>query len=255
LTTVVHGQNANLVHIDSNTLDCYNLIMNDRQYNDQLSARDLAERANTTVRTVHYYVSEGLLPPPEGSTRGASYRPAHLGRLQLISALRDEGLSLAAIRSRLALLSDDGVTGVLKTLESYEDSIAAGDVTALGLIEAAVVNHSSEVVSLAEQAPDVPMSRTMMSAPLREDEPTEDSARSYVDRMLRRSSRAMPRPAPQPPPEPIERAPETWYHFEIDDGIELRVSAERLHPDRDRILSLVDAIRDLARQRENRPGR
>ncbi|HEX2283063.1 MAG TPA: helix-turn-helix domain-containing protein [Thermomicrobiales bacterium] len=227
--------------------------MNEQQNSEQLSARDLAEQAGTTVRTVHYYVSEGLLPPPEGSTRGAFYGPAHLGRLRLIAALRDEGLSLAAIRARLTPLTDDGVMGVLKTLETFKDSIEAGSVTALGLIEAAVADQVGEASSISGSLPDIQLSSMVMSAPSEE---PPDSARSYVDRMLRRpgaSSANMPAPAPYRVPAAVEPAPEIWHHFEIEDGIELRVSAEHMQRDRRRILSLVDSIRDLARQRGRRP--
>ena len=48
----------------------------------ELSARELAELAGTTVRTIHYYASEGLLPAPSGATRAATYTAAHLARLR-----------------------------------------------------------------------------------------------------------------------------------------------------------------------------
>ena len=84
--------------------------------NAGLSVRDLAEQADTTVRTIHYYIAEGLLPPPQGTKRNANYTVAHLARLRLIAALRDEGLALAGIRQRLAPLSDEQAVDVMREL-------------------------------------------------------------------------------------------------------------------------------------------
>src|SRR5574338_1010843 len=78
--------------------------MEERMLEAGWSIRELAEQAGTTVRTIHYYISEGLLPPPSGATRSATYSDAHLARLRLIGPLRDEGLALASIRQRLAPL-------------------------------------------------------------------------------------------------------------------------------------------------------
>lgn len=211
--------------------------------NEQFNARDLAERAGTTVRTVHYYVSEGLLPPPEGATRNALYGMQHLARLRIISALRAEGLSLAAIRSRLALLDDPAVLDILQTLERFEADVQAGDVTVLGLIEAAVVDQSSSIDSLPNLAPPI------LEAPTPYGEAaSDDSARAYVDRMLSRSGAPPPlrsrREAHVQPKQP----PQTWHHFTIEDGIELRVRDDRLRPELRRIEAFIDTVRDLARR-------
>src|SRR5688572_20306478 len=95
----------------------------------------MAERAGVTVRTIHYYTSEGLLPPPEGTTRGATYSAAHLARLRIIAALRDEGLALGRIRERLAPLTD---AQALHVGEALDQHLATGDtspLTSLGLID------------------------------------------------------------------------------------------------------------------------
>jgi DNA-binding transcriptional MerR regulator len=225
-------------------------MVNHNRTPGQFNARDLAEKAETTVRTIHYYVSEGLLPPPEGTTRNALYGPAHLARLKIIAALRTEGLSLAAIRSRLNLLSEEGVVEVLQTLDRYDDEISTGDVTALGLIEAAVVDQSSETQANEtgdRQAP-VMLSRSM---PLPESSPP-DSAREYVDRMLNRSE--APRQAPSRREAHVrpKRPPETWHHFSIEDGIDIRVRDDRLRPERRQIEAFIESVRDLARRTNRR---
>src|SRR5689334_19319834 len=65
---------------------------------------ELAARADTTVRTVRYYVARGLLPPPAGLGQGSAYSEEHLVRLGAIRALKARYLPLAEIERRLAAL-------------------------------------------------------------------------------------------------------------------------------------------------------
>ena len=73
------------------------------------SLTDIARVADTTPRTVRYYIQQGLLPAPAGAGPGAHYNDAHLGRLRLIKRLQREHLPLAEIRSRLLALGDDEI--------------------------------------------------------------------------------------------------------------------------------------------------
>jgi DNA-binding transcriptional MerR regulator len=225
-------------------------MVNHNRTPGQFNARDLAEQAETTVRTVHYYVSEGLLPPPEGTTRNALYGQSHLARLKIIAALRAEGLSLAAIRSRLDLLSDEGVVEVLQTLERYDDELSTGDVTVLGLIEAAVVDQSSEtqIVESLDRRPPAMLSRSMEVA----ESGPPDSARDYVDRMLNRPDMAGRVSSRREAHVRPKRPPETWHHFSIEDGIDIRVRDDRLRPERRQVETFIESVRDLARRTNRR---
>jgi DNA-binding transcriptional MerR regulator len=69
---------------------------------DDLSVDELADRSGVTVRTIRYYQSEGLLPPPGRHGREARYGPAHVERLDLIGELQARGLRLSAIAELLA---------------------------------------------------------------------------------------------------------------------------------------------------------
>ncbi|MFF8316749.1 MerR family transcriptional regulator [Streptomyces bobili] len=67
-----------------------------------LTVDELAARAGVTVRTVRFYGTKGLLPPPViGPRRVGHYGPEHLARLALIEELRRQGLTLAAIERYL----------------------------------------------------------------------------------------------------------------------------------------------------------
>jgi DNA-binding transcriptional MerR regulator len=80
---------------------------------DRLTLSELTAAADVSVRTVRYYIAEGLLPPPDGSGPGSSYTRGHLDRLRLIQRLKEAYLPLKEIRRRLSGLGDDEVRNVL----------------------------------------------------------------------------------------------------------------------------------------------
>ena len=59
---------------------------------------ELADKAGVTKRTIHYYISKGLLLPPEGEGVNSTYNDEHLKRLQLIKKLQSEYMPLNKIR-------------------------------------------------------------------------------------------------------------------------------------------------------------
>ncbi|MER5547430.1 MerR family transcriptional regulator [Streptomyces sp. NPDC002589] len=73
-----------------------------------LTIDELAARTGVTVRTVRFYGSKGLLPPPEiGPRRVGRYGPGHVARLALIEELQQQGMTLAAIERYLRQLPPD----------------------------------------------------------------------------------------------------------------------------------------------------
>ncbi|MFD9811868.1 MerR family transcriptional regulator [Streptomyces sp. NPDC059080] len=73
-----------------------------------LTVDELAARAGVTVRTIRFYGTRGLLPPPEiGPRRVGRYGPGHLSRLALIEELQHQGMTLSAIERYLQQLPPD----------------------------------------------------------------------------------------------------------------------------------------------------
>ncbi|WP_254594784.1 MerR family transcriptional regulator, partial [Streptomyces sp. 8P21H-1] len=72
-----------------------------------LTVDELAARAGVTVRTVRFYSTRGLLPPPAiGPRRVGHYGQEHLSRLALIEELQQQGMTLAGIERYLRQLPD-----------------------------------------------------------------------------------------------------------------------------------------------------
>lgn len=70
---------------------------------------ELGDATGITPRTIRYYTTEGILPPPESRGRYALYANEHLHRLQLIVRLKSAFLPLHAIKEQMEGLSYEEV--------------------------------------------------------------------------------------------------------------------------------------------------
>jgi hypothetical protein len=68
--------------------------------------KSLSAATGVAPRTVHFYVQQGLLPPPIGAGRAARYTAVHRDRLILIRRLQDQHQPLAEIRKHLDRIPD-----------------------------------------------------------------------------------------------------------------------------------------------------
>lgn len=73
---------------------------------------ELAEEAGVTKRTIHYYISKGLLLPPEGIGVNSLYNDEHLKRLRLIKKLQAEYMPLNKIREYIQENADDDTSNI-----------------------------------------------------------------------------------------------------------------------------------------------
>src|SRR5262245_33794360 len=89
----------------------------------RLSIEDLAQAADVPVRTVRYYISEGLLSGPGARGRAAAYDDEHLARLQLIRRLVEQHVPLADVRDRLTHLSSAEIESLLRSEQRREAAL------------------------------------------------------------------------------------------------------------------------------------
>jgi DNA-binding transcriptional MerR regulator len=85
---------------------------------EDLSIEDLEKHSGLPVRTLHYYMAEGLLPGPDKRGKNASYSQEHLDRLDLILILKELHLPLKEIR---ALLENMTPAEIQHYLDDQED--------------------------------------------------------------------------------------------------------------------------------------
>ena len=74
---------------------------------------ELADQTGLSPRTIHYYSSQGLLPPADRRGAGARYPVSTLKRLRAVQAFKSEvRLTLQEIRRLLGTLSDERVAAI-----------------------------------------------------------------------------------------------------------------------------------------------
>ena len=158
-----------------------------------LSIEELADHAGVSVRTVRYYITQGLLPGPATRGKYASYDEDQLARLQLIRVLVDQHVPLAELRERLAQLSDEEVHTLLRQEQRRLRSL--------------------------EQARTAPSPRDYVSGLL---------ARARAPSTLSPPPRALTPSAPQPQAAPSTHIaqPEAMQRWELAPGVELYVRAD-----------------------------
>ncbi|MEQ6899974.1 MerR family transcriptional regulator [Nocardioides sp. YIM 152588] len=72
-----------------------------------LTLEELTQRAGITVRTLRFYTSRGLVPPPIRRGRSGFYSADHVARLELVQELQAHGFTLAAIEKYVAGIPAD----------------------------------------------------------------------------------------------------------------------------------------------------
>ena len=120
----------------------------------EMDLADLCVRTGVTVRTVRYYVQQGLLPSP-GTGPHARYQQEHLDRLRLIRQLQKAHLPLVEIRRRLEGLDLHGVQALLhssSTTTAAAPAAAAGD-AAVDYVRAVLAGVPPPPVSTSQSTP------------------------------------------------------------------------------------------------------
>jgi DNA-binding transcriptional MerR regulator len=205
-----------------------------------LKLGELTAAADVSVRTVRYYIAEGLLPPPEGSGPVSAYNQGHLDRLRLIQRLKEAYLPLKEIRRRLSGLSDDEVRSILAadgnwpaavtppTSERLYDESLAGARDYLALLE------SREQYRTEPMALQFPAAATGAAAQV------ESDFRPQPQRSRGRRAASTPMEMSPQHDEPVASSGTgLWHRIPLGDEAELVISDRVYGRHRDRIDWLV----------------
>ena len=152
------------------------------------------------MRTIRFYIDEGLLPAPETRGRYTVYGDEYLDRLELIRRLKDSFLPLKEIRATLSTLSWEEVQASLADLRKQDaqaQRIAmAGEETSKG--QRINEPRSSAAEYIAELLSSKPVNRPLPPQPVRQ-------------------------PAPVKTPAPSGAREESWQRIHLATGLELHI--------------------------------
>lgn len=177
---------------------------------------ELAEKVGISVRTIRYYISEGLLPAPDTKGRYATFSEEYRLRLELILKLKDAFLPLKEIRDRIVGLDQ---TQIKELLDQFD----------------AANSNNQEIIFASDVLP-----REIKERPL-------NSALDYLSNMMgdqpsAKSPRNIPAPLAQPQRRPTSEV-ETWQRISLAPGLELHVRPAEEPYYRERIRQIVEFAR------------
>lgn len=234
--------------IDSDTVNVY---INAMSTNTQslLTIDQLATRSGVPIRTVRFYIAEGLLPGASTRGKGPSYTQEHLDRLQLIRLLVARHLPLAEIRTLVTQLPPGEVHAVLEEERARAEEVSA---------HADKPTSPKEYLSaLLDQARGYSGNRaTGGSSRLGGGGSGSTGVWQQQVGKARLSDSPVP-PAPGVPTPPRQSLREQahgldqavlWHHWELALGIELLVRADVAQTDREVIESVLNAVRAVLGQ-------
>jgi DNA-binding transcriptional MerR regulator len=182
----------------------------------EYSIGELADRAGVSTRTIRYYVSEGLLPPPVAAGPNSRYTDVHLERLGAINHLKEQYLPLKEIRRRL-------IDPDLPEVQYDRQADAPPSPSAHSIGSAYSVGFASGGrPSAADIKPPPPMAKELVD---------QSGARNFV--------RRPPQPTPASAPVHRDSTGENWRRITVADGAELLIKERQYERHRDKIDWLV----------------
>lgn len=86
------------------------------------SIKELEELTGIKVRTIRFYITEQLIPPPDGTGGGASYDDKHLLPLQVIKLLHESQIKLSGIKDILSGMTPEQMRFIMADAETGKRS-------------------------------------------------------------------------------------------------------------------------------------
>jgi DNA-binding transcriptional MerR regulator len=222
---------------------------------DTYTIADLARLSGVNVRTIRYYLAQGLLPASGESGPGAHYGEGHLDRLRLTKRLQVQHLPLAEIRRRLAELTDVDVAGLVSMTD---EAPAEPTTSALEYVRNLLVGPVAErAISMPTSASTPATSTPPAPAPPR---PMIARARFAAmgivselppaawDAELARAANASGEASAVPASEAAGPERSQWERLELSPDIELHVRRPLSRPEQKRVERLITIARQVLKE-------
>ncbi len=224
---------------------------------DPLLISDLAERAGVSVRTIRFYISEGLLPPPQAHGRYSVYDEEYLTRIELIKLLKNaflplkeikrmvESLSKAEIESMLHKLSEPDSPAPLASPQAPAAAPQASPAKGAGIKEGGLPEALDYISRVLKSQAAPAASRTPPAVPAA---PAMPKPVNQPGRPVRRARAGLPELEADADAAPLaqpEEGPSSWRRYTIQPGVELLVSEQVYHQSAPSISKIVAQVKQL----------
>lgn len=234
-----------------------------------LSIEELAEAADLSVRTIRYYISEGLLPGPGSRGKQATYGEEQLARLQLIRRLAERHVPLAQMRKLLAPLHLEDVRALLAEEDHRAAELARAEQTASPKEYVAGLLRRARALREAPRAPGLGGQSGLPGRSAQAGQPqqgaqgagqgaaqaTGSSAPSELAPSINEAQRPRVYGSPWRPSSPqlpasssSRQAAQAWQRWELAPGVELQVRADAAHKYRALIRRVLTAAQEAAEE-------
>ena len=195
--------------------------------NDELTLEDLVNISGLPLRTVRFYIQEGLLPGPDSRGKNARYTEGHLERLEWIQRLKEHHRPLREIRILLNNMTPREIKALLDGQEKMQEYLSNFNVKGEDAIDHLPVGNSAlDYIRSVEG----------------KEGKTQEATDPTVNLNLSASASVSP--------SSIDIR-ESWQRIVIGDGIELNLKLPIRSEDKARIDELIAFTRRLFRNIKN----
>ena len=195
--------------------------------NDELTLEDLVNISGLPIRTVRFYIQEGLLPGPDSRGKNARYTEGHLERLEWIQRLKEHHRPLREIRILLNNMTPREIKALLNGQEKMQEYLSNFNVKGEDAIDHLPVGNSAlDYIRSVEG----------------KEGKTQEATDPTVNLNLSASASVSP--------SSIDIR-ESWQRIVIGDGIELNLKLPIRSEDKARIDELIAFTRRLFRNIKN----
>jgi len=197
---------------------------------DELTLEDLASQSGLTLRTLRFYMQEGLLPGPDTRGKYARYSQQHLERLELIRRMKDLRLPLQEIRQ----LIDNMTPEEMSQLRRYQDEIVQKlNINKYAMDETREINEKPSSALDYIHSIQVVQENVRAYQQAKEPTPLANAIRPKIHKQIEPAT-------PQP-----SAGQETWRRIQLADGIELNVREIGDQHEQQQLEQLIQSVRKL----------